>query len=83
MPISNGHYVISFLQQDYSYAMRHCILDSISVLSGVPDDSGLPHIPSPPRSGGVTPQGGPPGGGNDDVDLDDLTRRFEELKKRK
>ena len=47
-------------------------------------DSGLPHIPSPPRSGGVTPQGGPPGGGgNDDVDLDDLTRRFEELKKRK
>ena len=51
--------------------------------AGVPD-AGLPHIPSPPRSGGVTPQGGPPGGGgNDDVDLDDLTRRFEELKKRK
>jgi len=56
---------------------------SLPDLPGVPD-SGLPHIPSPPRSGGVTPQGGPPGGGgNDDVDLDDLTRRFEELKKRK
>lgn len=57
---------------------------SLPDLPGVPD-SGLPHIPSPPRSGGVTPLGGPPGGGggNDDVDLDDLTRRFEELKKRK
>jgi len=53
-------------------------------LPEIPGD-GLPNIPSPPRSGGVTPSGGPGGafGGNDDVDLDDLTRRFEELKKRK
>lgn len=57
---------------------------SLPDLPGVPDsDTGLPHIPSPPRSGGVTPLGPPGGGGNDDVDLDDLTRRFEELKKRK
>ena len=40
---------------------------------------GLPELPSVPDSvpvGGATAKGG-------DVDFDDLTRRFEELKKRK
>lgn len=55
---------------------------SLPELPGIPSDS-LPDIPSPPRSGGVTPQGGSGPPPNDDVDLDDLTRRFEELKKRK
>ena len=45
----------------------------------IPD---LPELPSVPDS----TMGGPTGGtsaGGEDVDFDDLTRRFEELKKRK
>jgi len=41
----------------------------------------LPAVPSDTPLGGNTPQGGP--GDDDDIDFDDLTKRFEALKKKK
>ena len=41
----------------------------------------LPVVPSDTPLGGNTPQGGP--GEDDDIDFDDLTKRFEALKKKK
>jgi vacuolar protein sorting-associated protein IST1 len=51
--------------------------------SGIPSDfPALPDVPGLP-SVPVNSVGASSAGGNDDVDFDDLTRRFEELKKRK
>ena len=65
---------------------NHALYDNARPMPGptaptneIPD---LPDLPSVP--GNTIP--GPPGGtsaGGEDVDFDDLTRRFEELKKRK
>ena len=41
----------------------------------------LPAVPSDTPLGGNTPQGGP--GDDEDIDFDDLTKRFEALKKKK
>ena len=48
--------------------------------TSIPD---LPDIPSGTFSSNQSSGGGGQGGGGDDVDFDDLTRRFEELKKKK
>jgi hypothetical protein len=51
-------------------------------LPSVPSDLVLPSVPHSNNSNNNLP-GNTPGSSNDEIDFDDLNRRFEELKKKK